>query len=93
MAKKKKATRQKFTELEKIEAIKEAAQTGNAAEVARRRGIKVTTLYGWKKQFSHEEISETIGNIATVCEACLKKDALIEKQRKIINVLMDGEKL
>ena len=47
-----------YSEEQIVAILKEAAQTGNAAEVCRKFGISQPTFFRWKQKYSGMEVSE-----------------------------------
>lgn len=52
------ARRSKFTDEQMVRAVREVEGGASQAEVARRLGVNVQTIYRWKERFSGLEVSE-----------------------------------
>jgi len=83
--------RKSYTVEKKKEILREVAKVGNAAKVAKKHGIKSTTIYSWKRKFGdHETLTEKIDKTVAKAECqCAEKDVIISKQKKIIDLLLE----
>ena len=52
------ARRSKFTDEQMVRAVREVEGGASQAEVARRLGVNVQTIYRWKERFSGLQVSE-----------------------------------